>query len=497
VRLVPGEGSRLPVAPLLTLGVGVSIAYLGVATTTPVTKIAAAAAAVLVVGATYRWALKWPSLTMLMVAVVLLIPFRYSLPASLPFQLDPYRVLVAFIAIAWLTSLLIDPRIKIRRTGFEGPLGLYLAAAALSLIFNLGRVEAVAPVMTKTLMFFATYLLIVYAVPSVIRKWSDIDAICKILVSAGAFVALAAVVESRTHYNFFDHLSTMFPFLKLGTLPFDGHDLTGASRGGKPRAYASAEHPIALGAALTMLMPIAVYLALRTMQRRWWLAGAALLLGLFATVSRTGFLMLFVLGAFFVVHYRSKAKRYWWALIPAVGVIHFAVPGTLGTIYDSFFPKGGLIAQQTNQHVGSGRLATLKPVLRSELYPEPIFGEGLYTRVVAPSGSVRANSPILDDQWGGVVVETGIVGAAAFAWLFIRAVTLMRRRMRSVQGPESALMLGLGASIAAFGIGMFTFDAFSFVQVTFLFYFLLGLSGAVANLVERPRLSEAPARGQA
>ena len=40
-------------------------------------------------------------------------------------------------------------------------------------------------------------------------------------------------------------------------------------------------------------------------------------------------------------------------------------------------------------------------------------------------------------------------------------------------------MAALGAGVAAFSIGMFLFDAFSFIQVTFLFYIFFGL-GAIA-----------------
>ena len=48
---------------------------------------------------------------------------------------------------------------------------------------------------------------------------------------------------------------------------------------------------------------------------------------------------------------------------------------------DSFFPQGGLIQQQANTPVGSGRVATLGPVLRKEFLPNPMFGEGFATRV--------------------------------------------------------------------------------------------------------------------
>ena len=69
---------------------------------------------------------RWSWLVSGLVIVDLLIPSdgRYTLAGGLPFQLEPYRVFVALLLVGWIASLLCDPRVKIRRTGFEGPAGL-------------------------------------------------------------------------------------------------------------------------------------------------------------------------------------------------------------------------------------------------------------------------------------------------------------------------------------------------------------------------------------
>jgi polysaccharide biosynthesis protein PslJ len=440
--------------------------------------------AVMAIAATYRHTLRWRNLMAATVLVMMFVPARrYAIGGGLPIQLDPYRLIVAVLALGWLTSLLIDPAVRWRRSGFERPLGLYVFAVVASLGLNGGRVAAASSVVTKLLIFWISFLIVVYVFPSVLRELKDIDFVCKIAVASGAVVGVFAIVESRTHYNVFDHLSTVFPFLRFGGAPIGLVDATAVSRGGAVRAYASAQHPIALGAALTLLLPLAVYLALRTGKRRWWLAGLALLLGQFASVSRTGFLMLIVCAVTFCFLRPRVVRRYWPALIPMVVLIHFAVPGTLGSIVDAFFPKGGLIAQQTNANVGSGRIATLKPTLHKEFYPQPVFGEGFATRISGDNGdNVQPNAPILDDQWAGVLVETGIVGAFAFAWLFVRSVRALSRRARTEEGPVASLSIALAASIASFGVAMFVFDAFSFIQVTFLFYLLLGLAAALLTV---------------
>ncbi len=62
-------------------------------------------------------AISWPKLIGALILIILLIPIRrYALPGTLPFQLELYRVFVAFIVLGWFASLLVDSR-----TSFGGP----------------------------------------------------------------------------------------------------------------------------------------------------------------------------------------------------------------------------------------------------------------------------------------------------------------------------------------------------------------------------------------
>ena len=71
----------------------------------------------------------WVHLLTVLLMVILFIPIRrYRIAGDLPFQLEPYRVLVALIVGAWVAALLVDPKVKLRRTGLELPVGLLLFA---------------------------------------------------------------------------------------------------------------------------------------------------------------------------------------------------------------------------------------------------------------------------------------------------------------------------------------------------------------------------------
>jgi O-antigen ligase len=229
-----------------------------------------------------------------------------------------------------------------------------------------------------------------------------------------------------------------------------------------------------------MLIPIAIAVAIHTKQKRWWLAVALLVPGAISSVSRTTILMLAAILIVYLCLRPREVKRCWPALLPLVVVVHFAIPGTIGTLYDAFFPKGGLVAQQTNTAVGSGRLATLGPTLKTEFDPNPVFGEGFATRVTTDEDpSVPANAPITDDQWLGVALETGLVGLLMFAALIVSAVRRLGREARRDRSSRGWLCVGLAASVTSYAVGMVTLDSFTFYEVTFLFFTLLGLSGAV------------------
>jgi hypothetical protein len=427
-------------------------------------------------------AVAWPRLIAALILVILFIPIRrYALPTSLPFQLEPYRVFVAVLVLGWFASLLVDPRTRLRRTGFEGPLLVVVAASMASIVANPGRVAQVAPVVDKKLMFFLTFVLLLYIVVSVIRRLDNIDFLTKSLVAGGAVVASLAIVEARTGVNVFDHMSRIIPILHAEDLGEPGLKRFGAN---KLRVFGSAEHPIALSAAFVMLTPLALYLARRCRQRRWTLCAILLVAACAATVSRTGILMLVVVVAVFLWLRPRETIRLWPAAVVALIVIKLLLPGTLGAIKQSFSPPGGLVAEQESGAggSGSGRLADLGPALQ-EWRRQPLYGQGFGTRVVEPTlRGPQAN--ILDNQWLGTLLETGALGAFGWLWFFTRATRRFGAEARRDESDRGWLLASLAAGIAAYAVGMLTFDAFSFIQVTFLLFIFVGLGAAL--MAERP-----------
>jgi polysaccharide biosynthesis protein PslJ len=490
MKLIVGAADRGPIfSSAVTVG-SLAVLITAVFTGLPLMHMAPVIAIIVVAAVAYRSLLAWRNLLLATIAIVLLIPIRrYEMPGNLPFELEPYRLVVAVIAVGWIASLLADPRVHLRRSVLDAPLALIALVAAGSVIANGERLHAlgVSATVSKKLTFLISFFLVFYLLVSVIRHFGEVDFLVKTLVVGGAGIAALGLIEARTHVNVFNNLEGVVPLLELSTEIPTASDL---SRGGQMRIYASAQHPIALGAVLAMLLPLAIYLAHTTSRLRWWLAALLLALGSVATISRTSILMLAVVALVFLWLRPLQTRRLWPLLIPAAIAIHIALPGALGSIQSSFFPEGGLLAEQRRVAGinGSGRLADIAPSL-DEAAQKPVLGYGYGTRVV---DGPKPNARILDNQWLGTLVETGFVGAAAWLWLFSRFVRRLAAAAKANLTERGWLMAAIAASVAAYAVGMFTYDAFSFIQVTFVLFILLGLGAAL--LANEPKTAEeAPA----
>jgi O-Antigen ligase len=442
-------------------------------------RVAVAVAVVMVLLIGYSRVLTdWRTLLCALIGVILFIPIgRYTLPASLPFRLEPYRIFVAALLLVWLSSLLIDSRVKFRLGLVGAPLLLLVVVTLASDFANTGRIHqfAVSSTVAKRLTFFASFVLVYFLVVSLVRRSRDLQGLVKMMVIGGSVVAAFGLVEYTSGYNVFNHFQGFIP-LHAEALPY-----TVARGSSRLRVYASAEHPIALGALFVLLLPLSGYLWQATRQRRWWVAAALLLMGTFSTQSRTAMIMLVVVVLVLLRLRPQSIRPLWPLLLPALLAIHFAVPGSIGSISSAFFPKGGLVAQQQSGAgtYGSGRIADLGPSLH-EYAGYPVLGEGYGTRVTDKGPAQNAN--ILDDQWLSTMLETGALGALAWIWIFSRSFRRLSRAAKEDDTPRGWLCAALAAALLAFSVGMLTFDAFSFAQVTFAAFIVLGLGSALLEI---------------
>lgn len=479
MRVILGEGRRGPVAAIAFVVGALALLAGTIVTNAPVQKVLPLIALSIALVAFSRVLANWTNVLIGLGIVILFIPIkRYALPAALPFSLEPYRLVVAAIVLGWLGSLLVDQRVRVRTSGLELPLALVVGATFASDAVNPSRVDPLSADVVKALTFFISFFLVLSVVVSVVKSRGSIESLVKLFVGGGALIAIAAMIERRWDYNVFNHLNSVFPFLNYS------NDASTLTRGGRLRVYGPAQHPIALSVLFVVLLPLAIYLAHRYRQKRWLAAAGLLVLGTLATASRTGIVGLVVVGLVFLWLQPRTVRRAWPALVPALIVIHLALPGALGTVRASFFPQGGLVKEQSDIVAGnaaqeSGRLTDIGPSL-GEWSNKPLFGQGFATRVtVGPN----ANARLLDDQWLGTLLETGLLGFLGWLWLMTRSVRMAAREARRASGDDDEwLLTGFAAAFAAFGATMVTYDAFSFIQTQLVFFIELGLAAALLNV---------------
>jgi polysaccharide biosynthesis protein PslJ len=422
--------------------------------------------------------LEWKWLIGLFLLVVLFIPpRRYAIPAGLPFELDPYRLVVAGLLVVWLLAALTDEEMRLRRSGLVAPLLIFGLAVFGSLAANPGRVSAYETNVVKLLSVLIGFFLVFFLLVNVLRTRAACETALRVLVLGGTILAVLAIVERKTGWSPFTDLSRYVPFIQPSGASVEpgAKELVADWRGA--RALGSAEHPIALGALLAMLAPIAAALAVIRRHAIWIACLVLIVTGSFASNSRTAVLMLFAWALLFMILRWTDAKRFIPLALVAFAMIHLVMPGALGTLRSSLDP-GVIIAEQSSRpdsQVAAGRIADLGPSFE-EFRQKPVFGYGFGTRI---SVGEHANARLLDNQWLGTLLDTGLVGVIGFAWLLGRYIVRMSSASLRA-GADGVVLAALASAVFAYGVGMFTYDALSFTQVSLVLFVLLAIGSALA-----------------
>jgi polysaccharide biosynthesis protein PslJ len=460
----------------LVVGLAIALILLLAAADGPANLALGVLVAGLVVVAYQKVLLAWRTMLAAILLIILFIPIRrYTVAGNLPIELEPYRIVIMIVLACWFCALLVDPQVRWRRTGLEWPIGALVAALLLSMVANLTRVNAAGATVVKNFTFFVSYLLVVFFIASIVRSRRDLDRMVRLLVAGGAIIAFSSLVEWKTATNFYNWYGHALPFLHYVD------EGAAMQRGSGVRARGSAQHPIALSAALVMLVPLAYYLFRRDKRKLWLVAVGLLTLGALSTGSRTGTTMLIALLVAFAAIKPRASLRLAPLLVPMLVVIQVVMPGTLGTMRSMLSPSYLIKEQSYDQGATAGRVADLGPAL-DRWSQKPLVGSGFGTTVADPNAPKESEQQILDDQWLGSLLEIGAVGVLALLALFVAAVRRLGRLARRAEDEDDGwLATALAASLISFGVGMLTFDAFAFIQVTFIAFVVFGLGAALTQ----------------
>ena len=142
----------------------------------------------------------------------------------------------------------------------------------------------------KSLTFFLSFILVYYLTATTIQRRGNVEMLLKLVTVSGAAIGVLRRLRTSNALQRFRPPPCCAPVpVVRGRLALS--DCSGAIF----ECSALQQQPIALGAVLILILPLAVYFARRS-GRRWWLAALLILLGALASGSRTAVVMLICRG---------------------------------------------------------------------------------------------------------------------------------------------------------------------------------------------------------
>lgn len=285
-----------------------------------------------------------------------------------------------------------------------------------------------------------------------------------LVVGAVGVSAVIGIIQFNTGLTLVDHID--IPGLSAH------QDPGGVSaRAGFVRPSGMSSHPIEFAVVLTMALPLALHFALHPRRggplwRRWWPV-AAMALAIPQSLSRSAIVGL-VVGMLIVVPGWTRRQRRLGAAVTTLLLvgIYVAIPGILGTLARLFtgISTDGSAASRTDSY----------GLAWSFIEASPLVGRGFSTFLP----SYR----ILDNQYLGLLIETGCLGLASLLAVFLAAIGLGFRATRSsrTRPADSSLARAMTASVCVGAVGFATFDALGFPQVPGLLFAMVGLLGSYA-----------------
>ena len=422
------------------------------------------------------------------IAALVLIPDRYTVPLVGGLGLRPYQLLTIALGLALVRSF---HRGRPLRAGHPALLvGLLALVGVASAVDNLERLSdgaylsAIRLIVTLTL-----YLVLAVAVAAVACTRGRRRFVLGVLTTLVAVTAIFAIRESVTEQPF--RLQPTPPGLteeRDPNLP-DGATPTTIIRNDVARPAGLAANPLELSAVMSLAAPFSVYLALSS--RRWlgrlWFLGCTLLIGLgiVLSISRTGVLAsaVMLLVALVVNVRRPRVLLVGLVAVAALGfTVARLVPSSVESLTAQFAKNGNTDPSLATRLQDYEELDDL-------LGPHPWLGRG--PQAITTYVSRDGTEMILDNQYLLTIAETGVVGLLAMVVILVSTAATAGRRIRDGDPRERGLFTAVLGATVAFAVMSATFDVLRFNQASALFMIVVGLAATPVPLAStaHPRIA--------
>jgi hypothetical protein len=407
-------------------------------------------------------------------AVIWLTPFNgISMAVNLPFDLKLDRIVLPFIAVAWLISLAWGGRNapRMRLTPIHVAVGTFVAVAFTTVLVNVRWLNNLLLLQgsLKQLVLLGSYGLFFVIMASVVRP-TEVRAFVKYTLVLAVLCALGSIYAYHFHYNvFYGWSQSLFPH---GLFSVDQTNAAAVDETGRAVTVGPTDSPLELAAMLALALPLALVGLLNTSRRRdrilYGLAACVILTGGFSTYRKSSLVMPGVLVVtLFVLRPRQMVR-----LLPVVPVLiaaeHVLAPGAVNHLIAQF-TGSNLTTVGTTVHRSSGYDA-----VRPLVWSHPIFGEGY--------GSYNANQRrILDSQILMSAIETGVAGLVAYLAMTLSVMATAWRLFQARMGRWAAPALALGVGSLVLLVSSFLYDTMSFPHGPYIFLTFAALVSIMAD----------------
>jgi hypothetical protein len=429
----------------------------------------------------------WPRTTRLLpwsiaglIAMIWLTPFdRLQLGGGgMPINITLDRVVIPIVAIIWLIAFTAGPGAapRVKFTRVHAAMGAYLACAFLSVVLDahyLNHTSELA-ISVKKVPLLVSYISIFFIVASSIRK-SEVRAFMSFTLGLAVIVGLEAIYEYHTHNDLF---LTLLGHLGPFKLSAADTSTTALDSLGRYDLMGPTDYGAELVGILTIALSIALLRFLKaTSVRQRIMYGIPIGLlpyAMLATERKTS--LLAPAAAFLTIAwFRRRRLRALAPLLLVLGVGAIAVsPNTLGHIVSQFTSANASKSQTTD-----ARTANFDAV-RPDLWSHLLFGRGQGS-YAPPTDRVVDSDIILP------LVETGVLGMAAFLLIPISLFSVARRKAADSSDPDStAALVGVAAAATLLCLACL----YSFMSLPHgpdVFMYMAGLTGVAVGSDGEPR----------
>jgi O-antigen ligase len=303
-----------------------------------------------------------------------------------------------------------------------------------------------------------------------LRRLDDVVSVVRALVWGGAVCGFVASVQYWLGRDLASLIGQSLPGFS-----YDGALSGIQGRGGLNRVPGTMLHPIELGTVSCMVLPLAIALLISDRERRLSRRLVPLLLVaacIPVSVSRSAILAAAVTMVVFVCQLGATRRAAAFVALPfALVGVFVSVPGLIATLSSYFLNSGSdpSVTTRTDDY-------QLVELLVREA---PWFGRGGGTYL--PDNMLE----ILDNSYLKWVIEFGLVGLAVLIvfYMALPVVTAVVARRRATSDQAGLLAAAISASLAGAAVSSVTFDSLAFPGFACVQALLIGLVGALWQIV--------------